>query len=69
MPQPDVRVAMAVRLALGIVGTVRVPMMFIVHVAMIVLRRAMFMLVDVAFGEVQPHAGPHQRGGQNQRQR
>ena len=55
----DVR--MRVRFARIDIGRVRVPMMFVVKVAMRVLQSLVRVLVRVPLGEMQPHTARHQR--------
>ena len=47
---------------------VRMPVMFIMHVLVRMEQRFMRMFVFVPFGQMQPHAQPHQRAGNDQAQ-
>jgi hypothetical protein len=51
---------MGMWLARGVLGTMLMPMMFIVHMRMRVRDRFVIMLVPVKLGEMQPDADCHQ---------
>lgn len=69
--QSDMPVRVRVRFALGIAGTVHVPVMFVVDMSVDMLQRFMLMLVFVAFGQVKPDADRHEQpaGDQGNRHR
>ena len=64
MGQRGVGVLVRVRFAPVPVEIVYVLVMFVVHVAVGMRDRLVRMQMLVAFGQVQPHAGSHQRRGQ-----
>ena len=68
VPVHDGRVLVPVRVGLArrIVRRMRVPVMLVVAVAVLVLRRLVFMFVLVPFGDVEPQPDRHQRAGRQQ---
>ena len=65
MPVQQLRVAVPVHVRLFAVpvGPVLMPVVFVVHVAVLMLHRLVQVPVLVPLAEVQPYAGKHQRGG------
>lgn len=61
VPQPDMLVAVGMRLPRRTIGTVHVPVLNVVHVAMNMRHRFMVTVVVVHFRQVEPDAGTHQQ--------
>lgn len=60
----DMLMRMVVRLLAAPVEVVHMLMVRVMYMAMLVLQCLMFVLVLMPLGQMQPHAGSHQRTGQ-----
>lgn len=65
----DMLMRMVVRLLAAPVEVVHMLMVRVMYMAMLVLQCLMFVLVLMPLGQMQPHAGSHQRTGQPEGQR